>query len=715
MGNVSKAVAVTIAVLTGAAGPIAATAAAPTPGRMPTDPATLVNDPLRDLTGFTTQAASVATVSGGNVVVAYGEEVDPTGSSAGWSVSTDGGTSFRDRGALPGTTAGTKVDPSLATDAATGRVYLAAPGLPRPPIVQVFRSDDAGIHFGMPANAAPEGHGTAVFPSVAVDNAPGPCQGNVYLGWRQVDRRFENGMHFTRSLDGGDTWGPSAHFVSASLGTGATVVVGADHVVHYFWATSTAVVTIRSTDCGASFGPATSITPLSGSGLGSRQGLKLPRAAVDPVTGAIFVAFHDEGLWGEATNAYYVSSTDGGATWSPRARIDGGSAANDQFQPVIAMTPNGKGVMVSWFDRRRDPADVEVQRYGRIGRPRGGVLHLGRNFVLSPGFPALATAFDAIAATDDAFVATWTDTRDHAAYRQAAPYELHQPDIRFATLPTRGTSHVSLGLAGPAAAVHGDDVLITATVTSEGPTAASMAVVELDVPSTLVAAADDAVGGSCSGTTRLTCRVGTVAPHRTATLTVPAFAVASGDGTVTGSLTTATADPEPADDSAVLGVAVGAGQSATVAAGTGDVSVRLPRLASLDIPIEVEGAGRVLDVDASFRAGTSYTPAMVVQLVSPAGTPVALVHKRGRSYPSEDFGSGAESCAGTPTAFDDSAATPIAVGAPPFAGTYRPEEPLSRFAGEAVAGTWTLRVTSFYLYDYHGELFCAELDILTSG
>jgi subtilisin-like proprotein convertase family protein len=47
------------------------------------------------------------------------------------------------------------------------------------------------------------------------------------------------------------------------------------------------------------------------------------------------------------------------------------------------------------------------------------------------------------------------------------------------------------------------------------------------------------------------------------------------------------------------------------------------------------------------------------------------------------------------TTFDDAASTPIAAGAPPFAGSYRPSDPLSALAGQNSQGTWVLEVGDF--------------------
>lgn len=72
---------------------------------------------------------------------------------------------------------------------------------------------------------------------------------------------------------------------------------------------------------------------------------------------------------------------------------------------------------------------------------------------------------------------------------------------------------------------------------------------------------------------------------------------------------------------------------------------------------------------------------LVIQLKAPDGTLVTLFNRRG--------GSGHNIQA----TFDDQAATPIQNGTAPFAGTFRPEKPLSAFAGKNAKGTWQLLVS----------------------
>ncbi len=72
---------------------------------------------------------------------------------------------------------------------------------------------------------------------------------------------------------------------------------------------------------------------------------------------------------------------------------------------------------------------------------------------------------------------------------------------------------------------------------------------------------------------------------------------------------------------------------------------------------------------------------IALTLVGPNGTSVSLSNKRGSS--GDNY---------TNTTFDDTAATAISSGSPPFTGTFRPESPLGVFNGIPANGTWSLKV-----------------------
>ncbi|HEX7154497.1 MAG TPA: M36 family metallopeptidase [Thermoanaerobaculia bacterium] len=170
--------------------------------------------------------------------------------------------------------------------------------------------------------------------------------------------------------------------------------------------------------------------------------------------------------------------------------------------------------------------------------------------------------------------------------------------------------------------------------------------------------------------------------------------IASTLGAVTRALTVA------------VGTPVTAGAAVTYS--TGNIATPLPDVASVDIPINVTGFGAIADVNVKLRANHTFDGDLVISLVAPDGTIVSLSNSRGSS--GDNFGSGANDCSGTPTTFDDSAATAISAGVAPFAGAFRPEQPLAGFNGREMNGTWKLRVADVGAVDI-GTAFCVQLEI----
>ena len=141
---------------------------------------------------------------------------------------------------------------------------------------------------------------------------------------------------------------------------------------------------------------------------------------------------------------------------------------------------------------------------------------------------------------------------------------------------------------------------------------------------------------------------------------------------------------------------------------TGNIAVSIPDADSVDIPINVTSFGIVSDVNARVRLNHTFDADLEIDLVSPTGTTIRLATNRGSG--SDNYGNGSNDCSGTPTIFDDAAATPISTGPPPFAGTFRPETPLSAFNGEPINGVWKLRITDTAQLDT-GTVGCVTLEI----
>ena len=77
----------------------------------------------------------------------------------------------------------------------------------------------------------------------------------------------------------------------------------------------------------------------------------------------------------------------------------------------------------------------------------------------------------------------------------------------------------------------------------------------------------------------------------------------------------------------------------------------------------------------------SWTGDLVIRLTGPDGTEVVLAERQGGFR--DDFRN---------TIFRADAETPITAGQPPFRGTFRPEDDLTRLNGKPAEGTWTLTV-----------------------
>ncbi|HEY3492477.1 MAG TPA: proprotein convertase P-domain-containing protein, partial [Solirubrobacterales bacterium] len=146
----------------------------------------------------------------------------------------------------------------------------------------------------------------------------------------------------------------------------------------------------------------------------------------------------------------------------------------------------------------------------------------------------------------------------------------------------------------------------------------------------------------------------------------------------------------------------------TITASSGDISVAIPDLNTVEVPIFIPDAGAVNDVNVRVRLNHTFTGDLVVSLIGPDGTTSVLSNRRGGG--GDNFGSGANSCSGSPTTFDDSAATAISAGTAPFNGSFKPDSPLSAFNGKPTAGIWKLRVSDQAAADV-GTIFCFQLEI----
>jgi subtilisin-like proprotein convertase family protein len=156
---------------------------------------------------------------------------------------------------------------------------------------------------------------------------------------------------------------------------------------------------------------------------------------------------------------------------------------------------------------------------------------------------------------------------------------------------------------------------------------------------------------------------------------------------------------------AVLALGAAPAQSATKEYSTGNVNVRIG--AQLDESLNVPDAGPVSFVRVAFRITAPATSALAISLVSPRGTVVPLVTRRGHGA---DFGSDLKGCAGIGTVFEsEGTTTSVAEGKAPFTdNSYRPEGSLRSLYGQDAKGRWTLRIANA---GGPATLHCLTLDV----
>jgi hypothetical protein len=304
----------------------------------------------------------------------------------GFSASHNGGRTWR-RGTLPGLTPVTGGKFDRATDPAVafgpdGSVY--ANTLPFNDSdcrngIAVNRSDDGGFTWNQPV-LVQDDLSCAQFNDknwMAVDTFPSsPFLGRIYVAW------YRSGPIVMRwSDDRGQTW--SAMKTVASFGIGVIPVVQPNGDLTMVYDDGGEEVAKTSHDGGVTFEPAVVINSFQGGEPPDMRTGGLPSAAVDPVTGDLYVSwqdgrFHDGGL-----NDIVVSrSTDGGDTWSAlvRANPDPPTSDLDHFTPDVAAFGGSVHLTYRTRDNAGGASRFVEERYvvsADDGQTFGGELVLG--------------------------------------------------------------------------------------------------------------------------------------------------------------------------------------------------------------------------------------------------------------------------------------------------------------------------------------------------
>jgi len=251
------------------------------------------------------------------------------------------------------------------------------------------------------------------------------------------------------------TFGPSGGTLIVSGAAhnvqGAYVTVGPDHSVYVFYfdqSSPQAIRMRRSTDQGVTFGAtvtvATLATTMTNGNLGLGGGFRtnaFPQAAVNPVNGNIYVVFNNKGAGADKADIFFAQSTNSGATWSSPVRVNDDSGTNDQWQPTLAVRPDGAQLFISFYDRRLDPSNSLIDVFGTIADISGSEVAFEPNFrITTASFPVVIGQdpvinpvymgdYDQAVADNNFFYGQWGDNR---LPNPNVPAITHQPDVRFA-------------------------------------------------------------------------------------------------------------------------------------------------------------------------------------------------------------------------------------------------------------------------------------------
>jgi len=261
--------------------------------------------------------------------------------------------------------------------------------------VGVSASTDGGLTWGDPVNVTFSSRDFSDKEAVVVDTFPAsPHFGTVYVAWDLNVAKVNSVKQLllvARSTDGGATYQqPVVVRKKGSTNIGAIPRVAPDGSVYVVWMAlapngDTIFLLSKSQDGGQTWTHWQTITDVNPNGeQGIRDGAGLPSFSIDPVTGALYVAWQDH-RFGSADQATLIQSTDSGRTWSNPLRVSDGP--NDAAAFTVSVAASANRVAVSYYSLQNDPERrFLVDKYVRISTDGG------RTF--DPSIRATPTSFD---------------------------------------------------------------------------------------------------------------------------------------------------------------------------------------------------------------------------------------------------------------------------------------------------------------------------------
>ena len=229
-------------------------------------------------------------------------------------------------------------------------------------------------------------------PWLAIDRSSGAGKDALYIAYFNLDLQPDTipTIQCIRKPRNAGTFNSSPTQVNTNSYQNlqfASIDVDLNGVVHItFWGSvdgvNYALYHAKSTNSGTSFLPETKISDISfplpneNGGFppsdlpGVERLYPAPQLKIDKTNGArsgnMYLVWMANGISSPASSGYdiyFSRSIDGGDTWSsPNIVNDDSNPQTQQFFPSIEVSPKGL-VILTWYDRRDDPQNIETQYY----------------------------------------------------------------------------------------------------------------------------------------------------------------------------------------------------------------------------------------------------------------------------------------------------------------------------------------------------------------
>jgi hypothetical protein len=198
---------------------------------------------------------------------------------------------------------------------------------------------------------------------------------NIYVTWTEFDNygspnpSDSSYIHFSKSLDGGQNWSPAKR-INRVAGDcidgdntveGAVPCVGPNHEIYVSWAGPLGLVFNKSLDQGETWMESEEfVSDIIGGwdyaipGISRANGLPITCCDLSngPNRGAIYINWSDQRNGTTDTDIWFIKSTDGGATWGERKRVNDDPSGKHQFFTWMTVDQSTGYIYFVFYDRR---------------------------------------------------------------------------------------------------------------------------------------------------------------------------------------------------------------------------------------------------------------------------------------------------------------------------------------------------------------------------